>query len=100
MKLLANISVQRAVVLEMISGNASLYVSLGASPQGRKKEASGTTAPMLLLQRRLDLELMTLRGNPLNLRDPSALLTEGVIVTTDRQAADHLVKYFNSHWQD
>jgi 3'-phosphoadenosine 5'-phosphosulfate (PAPS) 3'-phosphatase len=86
-------------LLEIINGNASLYVSLGASPQGKDKKGGiwnyGANA---LIAKEAGVELMTLRGNPLNLRDPSALLTEGVIVTTDLQAAAHLVKHFKSHW--
>jgi 3'(2'), 5'-bisphosphate nucleotidase len=86
-------------LLEMIEGNASLYVSLGASPQGKDKKGGiwnyGANA---LIAKEAGLELMTLRGNPLNLREPTALLTEGVIVTTDPQAGAHLVKHFNNNW--
>ncbi len=74
-------------LLKIIQGEASLYISLGASSpssQGTEKKGGvwnyGANA---VIASEAGLILTTLRGHPLNLREPSALLTEGVLLTND-----------------
>jgi 3'(2'), 5'-bisphosphate nucleotidase len=86
-------------LLEIIEGNASLYISLGASPQGKdKKGAVWNYAANTVIAHESGVSLFGLRGDPLNLREPTALLTEGVILTTDPQALAHFTKHFKNNW--
>lgn len=84
-------------LLEIIEGNASLYVSLGAKGKD-KKGAVWNYAANSIIAHESGVHLVGLRGDPLNLREPTALLTEGVILTTDPQALAQLTKHFKSHW--
>lgn len=74
-------------LLKMIEGKASLYVSLGASPEGiEKKGGVWNYGANVVIASEACLILKTLDGYPLNLRQPKGLLTEGVVLTNDLNA--------------
>ena len=71
-------------LLKMIQGEASLYISLGASPLGvEKKGGIWNYGANIILAKEAGLILTTLKGLPLNLREPSGLLIEGIVLTND-----------------
>lgn len=84
-------------LLAVIRGEASLYISLGASPLGTEKKGGvwnyGANA---VIANEAGLILKTLGGNPLNLRQPSALLMEGVVITNDPNLYQMVI---GSDWQ-
>ena len=80
-------------LLHIIQGKASLYISLGASPKGKeKKGAIWNFGANSVIANEAGLLLRTLRGAPLNLREPTALLTEGVLITTDSSVYSKIVQ--------
>ncbi len=83
-------------LLTMIRGEASLYISLGASPLGKEKKGGvwnyGANA---VIANEAGLILSTLAGNPINLRQPDALLVEGIVLTND---PDLYEKVIESNW--
>lgn len=80
-------------ILAMIRGEASLYISLGASPMGKEKKGGvwnyGANA---LIASESGLILTTLGGNPIDLRQPEALLVEGIILTNDPVLYDKVIE--------
>lgn len=84
-------------ILAMIRGQASLYISLGASPMGKEKKGGvwnyGANA---LIAKEAGLLFSTLGGGPLNLRQPDALLPEGIVVCNDPLL---YAKVIQSDWQ-
>ncbi len=80
-------------ILAMIRGEASLYISLGASPMGKEKKGGvwnyGANA---LIAREAGLILTTLGGNPIDLRQPEALLVEGIVLTNDPVLYDKVIE--------
>lgn len=84
-------------LLNIIEGKASLYISLGASPLGKEKKGGvwnyGANA---LFASEAGLILTTLKGAALNLRERSALLTEGVVLTSDAMLYDKIIQ---SDWR-
>jgi 3'(2'), 5'-bisphosphate nucleotidase len=71
-------------LLAMIRGDASLYISLGASPLGKEKKGGvWNYGANVVIANEAGLILTTLSGNEINLREPSALLVEGIILSND-----------------
>jgi len=74
-------------LLKIIQGKASLYVSLGASPQGTEKKGGvWNYGANVVIANEAGVSLTTLDGHPLDLRQPDALLTGGVLLTNDPTA--------------
>lgn len=84
-------------LLEMIEGKASLYVSLGALGKD-KKGGTWNYGANTVIAKEAGLTLMTLKANPLNLRHPSGLLEEGVLLTSEPEstAVKQLISHFKS----
>lgn len=79
-------------LLKMIQGEASLYISLGASPLGKEKKGGvWNYGANVVIAKEAGLHLTTLKGHPLNLREPSGLLTEGVLLTTDQTVYEAVI---------
>ncbi|MBX7066407.1 MAG: hypothetical protein K1X28_04170 [Parachlamydiales bacterium] len=83
-------------LLKIIEGEASLYISLGASPEGTEKKGGiwnyGANA---VIAEEAGLILKTLNGHPLDLHREDALLAEGVVLTND---ADLYSKVVDTDW--
>lgn len=71
-------------LLKLIKGEASLYCSLGASSRGiEKKGGIWNYGANVVIAKEAGLNISTLSGRPINLREPSGLLIEGVFITND-----------------
>lgn len=84
-------------LLTMIRGEASLYISLGASPLGKEKKGGvWNYGANVVIANESGLLLSTLAGKPINLRQPDALLVEGIVLTNDPNLYDKVIQ---SDWQ-
>lgn len=80
-------------LLKLISGVASLYVSLGASPEGKEKKGGlWNFGANVVIAEEAGLTLRTLKGQPLNFREPNALLVDGVFITNDQATREAVTK--------
>ncbi len=71
-------------LLKIIQGEASLYISLGASPLGHEKKGGlWNYAATGVIAKETGILLSTLNGKPLNFRQPDGLLPCGVLMTND-----------------
>lgn len=83
-------------LLAMIRGEASLYISLGASPLGKEKKGGvWNYGANVVIAKEAGLILTTLSGNEIDLREPSALLVEGIVLSNDPALVE---KVLSSHW--
>ncbi len=84
-------------LLKILRGEASLYISLGASPLGTEKKGGvWNYGANVVIAKESGLMLTTLNGHQINLREPHGLLIEGVVVTNDPEAYDAVVQ---SDWR-
>lgn len=80
-------------LLKIIEGEASLYISLGASFEGTEKRGGvWNYGANVVIAREAGLILRTLSGEPLNLRQPQAFLTEGVVMTSDPEVYSAVIE--------
>lgn len=84
-------------LLAIIQGKASLYISLGSFPPYgiEKKGGIWNYGANAVIAAEAGVILTTLKGRSLHLREKSALLTEGVVLTTDPVLCEQMVKFFD-----
>lgn len=83
-------------LLAMSRGDASLYISLGASPLGKEKKGGvWNYGANVVIANEAGLILTTLSGNEINLREPNALLVEGIVLSNDLALVE---KVLSTNW--
>lgn len=81
-------------IIAIAEGKATLYVSLGALPQGGNKGAIWNYAASSVIAKEAGVTITTLKGKPINFLEKSMLLPDGVVVTTNPEAYKQVVNYF------